>query len=157
MIEKYLNLEGQRIISIEIFEGKDRNIYEKNDKNISNEEYKKITENFPKVQTLPLALYEKDGVKITMPDKKEWDFEEVKKYLTENEIYIRFILFEEIPGIELTPVKKMELFISTVEKGMENEFILNVRMLIGGETVNLRNYSVQMRMNPVEFVVLSGK
>lgn len=157
MIEKYLDLEGQRIISIEIFEGKERNIYEKNNKNISNGQYKEITGNFPKVQTLPLALYEKDGVKITMPDGKDQNFEEVKKYLTENEIYIRFILFEEIPGIELTPIEKTELFISTVEKGMENEFILNVRMLIGGETVNLRNYSVQMRMNPVEFIVLSGK
>lgn len=157
MVEKYLDLEGQKIISIEIFEGKNRNIYEKNDKNISNEEYKKITENFPKVQTLPLALYEKDGIKITMPDGKNWDFEKVKKYLTENEIYIRFIPFEEIPGIELTPIKKMELFISTVEKGTDNEFILNVRGLIGGETVNLRNYSVWMRINPVELAVLSEK
>lgn len=157
MIEKYLDLEGQRIISIEIFEGKDRNIYERDGKNISEGEYKETAEKFPKVQTLPLALYEKDGVKITMPDGKDQNFEEVKKYLTENEIYIRFILFEEIPGIELTPIEKTELFISTVEKGMENEFILNVRMLIGGETVNLRNYSVQMRMNPVEFIVLSKK
>lgn len=92
-----------------------------------------------------------------MPDGKDQNFEEVKKYLTENEIYIRFILFEKIPGIELTPVEKMKLFISTVEKGTENEFILNIRGLIGGETVNLRNYSVQMRMNPVELAVLSKK
>ena len=157
MVEKYLDLEGQRIISIEIFEGKNRNIYEKNNKNILNGEYEEITGNFPKVQTLPLALSEKNGVKITMPDEKDWEFKEVKEYLTENEIYIRFILFEEIPDIELTPIKKTEFFISSIEKGRENEFILNLRMLIGGETVNLRNYSVRKRMNPVEFVVLSGK
>lgn len=157
MIEKYLDLEGQRIISIEIFEGKDRNIYERDGKNISEGEYKETAEKFPKVQTLPLALSEKNGLKITMPDEKDWEFKEVKKYLTENEIYIRFILFEKIPGIELTPVEKMKLFISTVEKGAENEFILNVRGLIDGETVNLRNYSVQMRMNPVELAVLSKK
>ena len=92
-----------------------------------------------------------------MPEKKDWDFEKVKKYLTENEIYIRFIPFEEIPGIELTPIEKIELFISSVEKGTDNEFILNIRGLIGGETVNLRNYSLQMRINPIELVVLNGK
>ena len=157
MIEKYLDLEGQRIISVEIFEGKNRNIYERDGKNISEREYKETAEKFPKVQTLPLALYEKDGVKITMPDGKDRNFEEVKKYLTENEIYIRFILFEKIPGIELTPVEKMKLFISTVEKGTDNKFILNIRGLIEGEIVNIRNYSVRMRLNPVELVVLSGK
>lgn len=157
MIEKYLDLEGQRIISVEIFEGKNRNIYEKNDKNISNGEYEEITGSFPEVQTLPLALSKKNGVKITMSDEKDWEFEDIKKYLTENEIYIRFIFFEEIPDIELTPIKKTEFFISSIEKGRGNEFILNVRMMIDGETVNLRNYSVRKRMNPVEFVVLSGK
>lgn len=157
MIEKYLDLEGQRIIVIEIFEGKDRNIYERNGKNISDGEYKEITGNFPKVQTLPVVLHEKNGVKIPMPEEKDWDFEKVKKYLTENEIYIRFILFEEIPGIELTPIEKIELFISSVEKGTDNKFILNIRGLIDGETVNLRNYSLQKKMNPVELAVLNGK
>ena len=70
---------------------------------------------------------------------------------------MRFILFEEIPGIELTPIEKIELFISSVEKGTDNKFILNIRGLIDGETVNLRNYSLQRKMNPVELVVLSKK
>ncbi len=157
MIEKYLDLEGQRIIVIEIFEGKDRNIYERNGKNISDGEYKEINGNFPKVQTLPFILHEKNGIKIPLPEEKDWDFEKVKKYLTENEIYIRFILFEEIPGIELTPIEKIELFISSVEKETDNKFILNIRGLIEGEIVNLRNYSLQRKINPIELVVLSKK
>ena len=92
-----------------------------------------------------------------MLEEKDWDFEKVKKYLTENEIYIRFILFEEIPGIELTPIEKIELFISSVEKETDNKFILNIRGLIEGEIVNLRNYSLQRKINPIELVVLSKK
>ena len=158
MTEKYLNLENGKIIEVEIFKGKNgKTIYEIGREIISNEKYKEIFEDFPEIDVTISAYISDKNLRVKMPNEsEEWTSDEVKKYFTENEVYIQFYDYYKKVNI----IKKTDFFISEVNEVVdcdgekeENEFYLNARLEIDKEIVRLKEYLAKNKLNLLKVLV----